>query len=87
MKTHLTSFLVKATLRTAMIAAGLIMFAVTNANDGKQPSSVAVKGSAPVNYYQAFMIGVAVVYGICLIVRAKRRKRNSKITGQSHDQA
>lgn len=45
-----------------------------------QPTAVSVKGSVPVNYYEAFMISIAVIYGIYLFVRAKRRKRNQNVT-------
>jgi hypothetical protein len=80
MKTDFKSFFSKALFRTALCLSGLMMYMATIANDGKQPSSAAVKGSVPVDYYQAFMLGLAVSYSIYLVVRAKRRKRNSKIT-------
>ena len=41
-------------------------------------SSVPMRGSVPINYYQMFMIGVALIYGIYLLIRARRRKRNGK---------
>jgi hypothetical protein len=80
MKTYFKSFFIKALFKTALCLSGLMMYISTIANDGRQPSSVAAKVSAPVNYYQAFMLSIAVSYGIYLIVRARRRKRNSKIT-------
>ena len=49
------------------------------AKEGERPVTVSVKGGVPVNYYQAVMISVALVYGIYLIIRAKRRKRNHNI--------
>jgi hypothetical protein len=80
MRSNLKSFLIKALFRTTLFLSALVAVITVLANDGKRPSSVAVKGSVPVNYYQAFMISVAVAYGIYLIVRARRRKRNGKIS-------
>lgn len=82
MKPKFLSFLFKAIFKTTVCVAILAACLKAIANDGSQPSSVSVKNSVPVNYYQAFMILLAVIYGVYLIVRAKRRKRNSKITGQ-----
>jgi len=80
MKSKLTGFFIKAII-VAALSIPVIMTIQPSAvaNDGKLPP-VGIKGSAPVNYYQAFMITVAVAYGIYLIVRARRRKRNSNIT-------
>jgi len=80
MKKHLNSFLNKAILKSTSGLACILVCASAIANDGRDPVTADVKQSVPVMYYQAFMIGLAVSYGIYLIVRAKRRKRNSKIT-------
>lgn len=77
MKSSITNFILKASVKSFSCLTGLILFASATANDGK-PSSVAVKGSVPLNYYQAFMVGIAVIYGVYLIVRAKRRNRKNK---------
>lgn len=80
MKSNAKSFYMEAIFKTLLVLIGLLIHASLFANDGKQPTSATVKGSVPVNYYQAFMISVAVLYGIYLFLRARRRKRNSKIT-------
>jgi hypothetical protein len=79
MKSQIISFLIKVIYKSFSLA-GMMLCVNASANDGK-PSAAAVKGSVPVNYYEAFMIAVAVIYGIYLIIRAKRRKRNGKISG------
>ncbi len=69
----------KAMARAFVGLASLIICMNASGNDGKQPS-VAVKGSVPVTYYEGFMVAIALIYGVYLIIRAKRRKRNSRIS-------
>lgn len=74
------NFPISARVRRCVINLFCMLISIAGvANDGKQPATVSVKGSVPISYYQAFMISLAVVYGIYLIVRAKRRKRNSRL--------
>jgi hypothetical protein len=51
------------------------------ANDGKMLSTEP-RPLVPVTNYQWFMIGVAVTYTICLIIRARRRKARRKADNQ-----
>ncbi len=60
---------------------GFLLIGVANtlnclAHDGA--NHVPVKNNAPINYYQSFMIGVAIAYGLYLLIRARRRKRSSQ---------
>lgn len=64
--------------RAIVLVAAVLALIPALANDGGA-TSIPVKGSVPVNYYEGFMITVAVAYGIYLIVRARRRRRNSKL--------
>jgi hypothetical protein len=47
-------------------------------------SPVPIKGSVPVSYYEGFMVAVALMYGIYLIIRARRRKHNSKFHSKAY---
>jgi hypothetical protein len=51
-----------------------------SANDGKPVSMP--RPLVPVSNYQWFMIGVAVTYTICLIIRARMRKAKRKANDQ-----
>ena len=72
-------YYMKAKLKACLTLAALMIFISLLAKDAKQPATT-IKAAVPVFYYQTFMLGVAVLYAIYLYVRAKRRKRNSKIT-------
>ncbi|HEX6916017.1 MAG TPA: hypothetical protein VF145_12300, partial [Chitinophagaceae bacterium] len=68
------SFFVKA---ASACMTSLAISTACIANDGK-PASVPAKAAVPLTYYEGFMITVAVVYGICLLVRSYRRKRSNE---------
>lgn len=65
--------------RAILILCGLLGLVAASANDGGA-ASIPVKGGVPINYYEGFMLSIAAAYGIYLLIRARRRKRNSKLS-------
>lgn len=65
--------------RAILILCGLLGLVAASANDGGA-ASIPVKGGVPINYYEGFMLSIAAGYGIYLVIRARRRKRNSKLS-------
>jgi hypothetical protein len=81
MAKHILYYIKQQGYKCLAVCFALTAFLNTYAHEGKGLTTEA-KVMVPVTGYQWFMIGVAITYTICLVIRARRRKIRRKTEDQ-----